>query len=78
MPPYAAQWKWLQNYFDVITLTQDYRKEKEESNSKETMALEVVTDRKHDKTGKNDEEYVHNKITQDGTCVLFWVPPSFM
>ena len=33
-------------------LTQDYRKEKEES--KETMALEVVTDGKNDKTEKND------------------------
>ena len=47
--------KWWQNHFDVITisnnLTQDYRKEKEES--KETMALEVVTDCKNDKTEKN-------------------------
>ena len=33
-------------------MTQDYRKEKEEL--KETMALEVVTDGKNDKTGKND------------------------
>ena len=48
--------KWRQNHFNVITisnnLTQDYRKEKEEL--KETMALEVVTDGKNDKTEKND------------------------
>ena len=48
--------KWRQNHFDVITISiiwrQDYRKEKEES--KETMALEVVTDDKNDKTEKND------------------------
>ena len=45
-----------QNNFDVIydmdNLTQEYRKEKQES--KETMALEVVTDGKNDKTEKND------------------------
>ena len=46
--------KWWQNHFDVITisLTQDYRKEKEEL--KETMALEAVTDGKYDKIEKND------------------------
>ena len=33
-------------------LTSNYRKMKEES--KKTMALEVVTDREHDKTEKND------------------------
>ena len=33
-------------------LTQEYRKEKEES--KETMALEAVTEGKNDKTEKND------------------------
>ena len=51
MPPYVfGSMKWWQNHFDVITisLTQDYRKEKEEL--KETMALEVVTDSKNDKT----------------------------
>ena len=37
---------------DINNLTQDYRKEKEES--KETMALEVVTDGKNDKTEQND------------------------
>ena len=37
---------------DINNLTQDYRKEKEES--KETVALEVVTDGKNDKTEKND------------------------
>ena len=42
------------------------------------MALEVVTDGKHDKTAKNDQEYVHNKRTRDGTCVLFCVLPSFV
>ena len=40
---------------------QDYRKEKEES--KETIALEVVTDGKNETTEKNDQEYVHNKRT---------------
>ena len=34
--------------YDINNLTQDYRKEKEES--KETMALEVVTDGKNVKT----------------------------
>ena len=33
-------------------LTQEYRKEKQES--KETMTLEVVTDGKNDKNEKND------------------------
>ena len=42
------------------------------------MALKVVTDGKNDKTEKNDQEYVHNKRTRDGTCVLFFVPPSFV
>ena len=42
------------------------------------MALEVVTDGKNDKTEQNDQEYVHNKRTWDGTCVLFCVPPSFV
>ena len=42
------------------------------------MALEVVTDGKNGKTEKNDLEYVHNKRTRDGTCVLFSVPPSFV
>ena len=41
------------------------------------MALELVTDGKNDKTEKNDQEYVHNKRTRDGECVLFCVPPSF-
>ena len=57
-------------------MTHDGRKEKEEE--KETIALEVVTDGKNDKTKKNDKEYVHNKRTWDGTCVLFCVPPSFV
>ena len=39
-------------HYDINNLTQDYRKVKEESN--ETMALEVVTDGKNDKTEKND------------------------
>ena len=42
------------------------------------MALEVVTDGNNDKTYKNDQEYVHNKGTPDGTCVLFCVLPSFV
>ena len=39
-------------HYDINNLTQDYRKEKEES--KETMALEVITDGKNDKTEQND------------------------
>ena len=40
-------------HHDIINnFTQDYGKEKEES--KETMALEVVTDGKDDKTEKNN------------------------
>ena len=39
-------------HYDINNLTQDYRKEKEES--KETMALEGVTDGRNDKTEKND------------------------
>ena len=44
--------KSIWRHYDINNLTQDYRKEKEES--KETMALEVVTDGKNDKTEKND------------------------
>ena len=50
-----AQWnddKIIWCHYDINNLTQDYRKEKEES--KETMALEVVTDGKNDKTEQND------------------------
>ena len=39
-------------HYDINDLTQDYRKETEEW--KETMALEVVTDGKNDKTEQND------------------------
>ena len=39
-------------HYDINNLRQGYTKEKEES--KETMALEVVTDGKNDKTEKND------------------------
>ena len=49
-----------QNHFDVNNLSQNYRKVKGES--KETMALELVTDGKNDKTEKNNKEYVHNKM----------------
>ena len=42
------------------------------------MALEVVTDGKNDKTEQNDQAYVINKKTRDGTCVLFCVLPSFV
>ena len=42
------------------------------------MALEVATDGKNDKTEQNDQEYVYNKRTRDGTSVLFCVPPSFV
>ena len=42
------------------------------------MALEVVSDGKNDKTEQNDQEYVYNKRTRDGTCVLVCVPPSFV
>ena len=44
--------KSLSRHYDINNLTQDYRTEKEES--KETMAVEVVTDGKNDKTEKND------------------------
>ena len=37
-------------HYDINNFTQDYRKEK----SKETMALEVVTDGTNDKTEQND------------------------
>ena len=53
-------------------LTQDYRKEKEES--KETMALEVVTDGKDDKTEQN-----MYTTREHGTGYMFcFVPPSFV
>ena len=44
--------KSFSRHYDLNNLTQDYRKEKQES--KETMALEVVTDGKNDKTEHND------------------------
>ena len=58
--PHATLGVWLNKmiaksfwrHYDISNLTQDYRKVKEES--KETMALEVVTDGKNDKTEKND------------------------
>ena len=37
-------------HYDINNLTQDYRKKE----AKETMALEVVTDGKNNKTEKND------------------------
>jgi len=50
----------------IITILIIWRKKEE---SKETMALEIVTDGKNNKTEKNDQEYVHNKSgTRDGTC----------
>ena len=58
VPPTECVWlnemtaKSFWRHYDINNLTQDYRKEKEES--KETMALEVVTDGKNDKTGQND------------------------
>ena len=51
MPPYvfgSMKWKSFWCHYDINNLTQDYRKEKEEP--KETMALEVATDGKNDKT----------------------------
>ena len=39
-------------HYDINNLTQDYRKEKEES--KETMVLEVVTGGKNNINEKND------------------------
>ena len=40
------------------------------------LELEVVTDGKNDKTEQNDQEYVYNKRTRDGTffgCAdFFW------
>ena len=41
---FSVYWR----HYDINNLTQDYRTEKEEL--KETMALEVVTDGKNDKT----------------------------
>ena len=40
------------------------------------MALEIVTDRKHDKTEQNGQEYTRRE--RDWTCVLFCVLPSFV
>ena len=54
-PMCLAQWnddKIILTSLRYNNLRQDYRKEKEDS--KETMALEVVTDGKNDKTEKND------------------------
>ena len=42
----------FRRHYDINNLRQCYRKEKEES--KETMALEVVTDGQKDKTEQND------------------------
>ena len=39
-------------HYNISNLTQECRKEKEES--KEAMALEVITDGNNDKTEKND------------------------
>ena len=39
-------------HYNINNLTQEYRKVKEES--KETMALELITGGKNDKTEKND------------------------
>ena len=58
--PHATVCVWLNEmmaksfwrHYDIDNLTQGYRKVKEES--KEAMALEVVTDGKNDKTEKND------------------------
>ena len=60
--PHATLCVWLnemmaklfRRHYDINNLTQDYRKQKEES--KETIALElgVVTDGKNDKTEKNN------------------------
>ena len=44
--------KLFRRHYDINNLTQDYRKVKEES--KETVAQEVVTGGKNDKTEKND------------------------
>ena len=46
--------KWWQNQFDVITIIIWRKTFKEKEESKETMALEVVTGGKNDKTEKND------------------------
>ena len=51
MSPYVFRsMKWRQNHFDVITISNNLVKEE----SKETMALEVVTGGKNDKTEKNN------------------------
>ena len=54
-PMCLDQWndgKIIWHNYDINNLMQDYRKMKKKSN--ETMALEVVTDGKNDKTEKND------------------------
>ena len=56
MPPYILKSFW--RHYDNNNLTQDYRKEKEES--KETMALNIVTDGKDDKTEQNDDKTEQN------------------
>ena len=38
----------------------------------------VATGGKNDKTEKNDQEYVFNKRTWGGKCVLLCVLPSFV
>ena len=55
-PCYLCVWlnetmaKSFWRHYDINNLTQDYRKKE----AKETMALEVVTDGKNNKTEKND------------------------
>ena len=41
------------------------------------MDLQIVSNDKNDKTEEN-QEYVHNKRTREGTGVLFCVPPCFV
>ena len=71
--------KWWQNHSDVITISVIWHKiRKKKEDLKETMALAVATDGKNDKTEFFLLGILHNKRTQDGTCVLFCVPPSFV
>ena len=61
------------HHYDINNLTQDYRKEKEEL--KETMALEVVSDGKNDKTEK---EWLGICTQETMGRDMFCVPPSFV
>ena len=57
--------KSFRRHYDINNLTS--RLQKGEGGK---MTLEIVIDGKTDKTEKNYQEYVHDKRTRDGACVL--------